>query len=96
MRENCGECRYFHPTDEDKGYCNFDRIIFYKQNEKPCRRFELPSYESGREITLTEAIEIMEAQGGELGLVTGVWLFSDDIVEYLKQYKELREQERHG
>ena len=42
-------------------------------------------------ITLDDAIEIMEAQCGEMGLVMGVWLYTEDIVQYLKDYKALLE-----
>ena len=45
-----------------------------------------------KEITLDYAIELMEIQRGEVGLVTGVWLYCDDVVEYLKDYRDLLQQ----
>ena len=42
-------------------------------------------------ITLDEAIELMEAQVGELDGVIGVILYADDILQYLKEYRERQE-----
>lgn len=44
---------------------------------------------SDHEITLDDAIELMDAQVGELGTVTGVCLYASDIRDYLKEYKAL-------
>ena len=46
------------------------------------------------EITLDRAIELMDAQVGELGVVTGVCLHADDIRDYLKEYRDLLNKSR--
>lgn len=43
----------------------------------------------GHEIPLDKAIELMDAQVGELGVVTGVCLYASDIRDYLIEYREL-------
>ena len=47
-------------------------------------------------ISLDYAIELMEIQRGETNLVTGVFLFSDDIVSYHKELKEMKEGVKNG
>lgn len=42
-------------------------------------------------ITLDRAIELMEAQVGELSGVTGVVLYADDILHYLRELKLFRQ-----
>lgn len=43
------------------------------------------------EISLETAIEYMESQVGEIGAVLGVVLYSQDILDYLKELKELKD-----
>ena len=43
-------------------------------------------------ISLDEAIAIMDAQVGELGLVTGVCLYADEIRDYLIAYRDMLNQ----
>ena len=47
-----------------------------------------------KEITLDRAIELMDAQVGELGVVTGVCLHADDIRDYLIEYRDLLKKSR--
>ena len=46
------------------------------------------------EITLDRAIELMDAQVGELGVVTGVCLYAKDIRDYLKEYRDIMNRTR--
>lgn len=45
-------------------------------------------------ISLDTAIEYMDAQVGEIGVVTGVSLYAEDIRDYLKEYRDLLQKPR--
>ena len=46
----------------------------------------------GDKITLDDAIELMENQCNEFGLVLGVFLYSDEITDFLKEYRDKKKQ----
>lgn len=63
--------------------------------QKEYALYPVEDWEEKKEITLDRAIELMDTQVGELGVVTGVCLYAEDIRDYLIEYRDLLNKPRH-
>lgn len=62
--------------------------------QKEYALYPVEDWEEKKEITLDRAIELMDAQVGEIGVVTGVSLYAEDIRDYLKEYRDMMSRTR--